>query len=394
MSNALAIAAVTDSLVSLLGNYLDTSLVSGAHVSAVPPDGPGKLANPGVNVFLYQVTPNKAYRNADLPTRDAAGNLLRKPMAALDLHYLLTFYGDPAAREPERLLGAVSLALQAQPTLPRSLIQSVQAATPYLNTSTLDAQVELVRFTPIVFSLEELSKLWSFLLKIDYVLSTAYVASVVLIETDDRVPGPALPVLSYSVTAQAPSPPVITGIAASPDATKPIVAGSSIAINGQNLSPPSGGTMQVLINGTVVPVTGVTLTQITLALPTGLASGGQVAQVEQPLALGAPAVVHPGTGVSSNPAPFTLLPQVTTANAIAGPGVSFSINPPAQVGQRVILQLVAQAVPGGTNLFDAGTQTASLATFSIPTPGLASGVYGVQVLVDGAQSPAGPQVTL
>jgi hypothetical protein len=64
------------------------------------------------------------------------------------------------------------------------------------------------------------------------------------------------------------------------------------------------------------------------------------------------------------------------------------------VGQRVILQLVAQAVPGGTNLFDAGTQTASLATFSIPTPGLASGVYGVQVLVDGAQSPAGPQVTL
>ena len=82
MSNALAIAAVTDSLVSLLGNYLDTSLVSGAHVSAVPPDGPGKLANPGVNVFLYQVTPNKAYRNADLPTRDAAGNLLRKPMAA------------------------------------------------------------------------------------------------------------------------------------------------------------------------------------------------------------------------------------------------------------------------------------------------------------------------
>ena len=51
--------------------------------------------------------------------------------------------------------------------------------------SNLETQTELVRFTPIAFSLEELSKLWSFLLKIDYVLSTAYVASVVLIEADD-----------------------------------------------------------------------------------------------------------------------------------------------------------------------------------------------------------------
>jgi len=391
MSNALAIAAVTDSLVSLLGNYLDESLVTGAQVSAVPPDGPGKIANPGVNVFLYQVTPNKAYRNADLPTRDAAGNLLRKPMAALDLHYLLTFYGDASAREAERLLGAVTLALQAQPTLPRSLIQSVQAANAYLNTSTLDQQFELIRFTPIVFSLEELSKLWSFLLKIDYVLSTAYVASVVLIETDDTVPGPALPVLNYTVSAIAPLVPVIAGITATPDPAAPILAGASIAINGANLAPPSGGALSVLVNGTAVPTVTVSATQITLALPGGLQAGGQVVQVTQPLSLGQPAVLHPGTGVSSAPAPFTLLPQVTAANAIAGPAVSVTLNPAVAAGQRVILQLSAN---GSVMLFDAGTQAAPIATLDIPTPGLASGIYGVQVLVDGALSPAGPQVTL
>ena len=394
MSNALAIAAVTETIVSLVTSHLDTSLVTGAHVTALSPDSGGKLPNPGVNIFLYQVSPNKAYRNADLPTRDAQGNLLRKPLAALDLYYLFTFYGDATAREQERLLGAVALALQANPTLPRSLIQSVQAATPFLNTSTLDVQPELVRFTPIVFSLEELSKLWSFLLKIDYVLSTAYVASVVLIETDDRIPAPALPVLGYNFIAEPLAAPTIAAVSASPDPSKPILAGSSIAITGLNLAAGAGGNTQVLINGTPVPTSPPTGTQITLALPAGLAAGGQTVQVTQPLNMGTPPVPHPGTGASSAPFAFTLLPQVSNAVAAAGPAVTVTLNPQVQNGQRVILVMTAQAAPGAVRLFDGGTQSAATSSLTIPTPGLASGVYAVQVLVDGAESPAGPTVTL
>lgn len=394
MSNALAIAAVTETIVSLVTSHLDASLVTGAQVTALPPDANGKLANPGVNIFLYQVSPNKAYRNADLPTRDAQGNLLKKPMAALDLYYLFTFYGDATAREQERLLGAVALALQANPTLPRSLIQSVQAATPFLNTSTLDVQAELVRFTPIVFSLEELSKLWSFLLKIDYVLSTAYVASVVLIETDDRIPGPALPVLGYSFIADPMTIPTINAVSASPDPSKPILAGGSIAITGLNLAAGPGGNTQVSINGAVVPTNPPTPTQITLALPAGLAAGGQSVQVTQPLNLGSPPVPHPGTGPTSAPFAFTLLPQVNTAVAAAGPGVTVTLNPQVQAGQRVILVMTAQAAPNAVRLFDGGTQSAATSSLTIPTPGLASGTYAVQVLVDGAESPVGPTVAL
>ncbi len=393
MSNALAIAAVTESIVSLVTEGLDASLVTGAQVTALPPDGSG-LPTPGVNIFLYQVSPNKAYRNADLPTRDAQGNLLRKPMAALDLYYLFTFYGDATAREQERLLGAVALTLQANPTLPRSLIQSIQSSTSFLNTSTLDTQSELIRFTPIVFSLEELSKLWSFLLKIDYVLSTAYVASVVLIETNDIVPGPALPVLSYNFTAQPIAAPVITAVAATPDATKPILAGSSIAISGTNLAAPSGSVTQLLLNGSAVTANVVSAQEITLALPATLAAGAQTVQVTQPLLLGAPPVAHPGTGPSSAPFAFTLLPQVSAASPVAGPAVSVTLNPPAQQGQRVILLLTAQAAPHGVLLFDGGTQSATVASLSIATPGLAAGSYGVQVLVDGAESLSGPVVTL
>ncbi len=85
MSNALAIAAVTETLVTLLTRYIDLAHVNGAGVSAVTPDQTDKLAQPGVNVFLYQVTPNNALRNADLPTRAPDGTLLQKPQAALDL---------------------------------------------------------------------------------------------------------------------------------------------------------------------------------------------------------------------------------------------------------------------------------------------------------------------
>ena len=46
-----------------------------------------------------------------------------------------------------------------------------------------------------------MSKLWSVFLKTDYVLSLAYTASVVLIETDELPPADALPVLKPLITA-------------------------------------------------------------------------------------------------------------------------------------------------------------------------------------------------
>src|SRR5262249_14946613 len=198
----LAIASVTETLSDLLTGCLHRANVSGATVTAVRPDSPPQLLpSPGVNVFLYQVSPNAALRNADLPTRAADGTLLRRPQAALDLHYLISFYGDDTRLEQQRLLGAVATQMHAFPTLSRSAIQAAEASKPWLATADLDKQSELVRFAPVIFSLEELSKLWSFLLKIDYVLSVAYRASVVLLETDDAEPPPPLPVLGVNVYA-------------------------------------------------------------------------------------------------------------------------------------------------------------------------------------------------
>jgi hypothetical protein len=407
MSNALAIAAVTETLVSLIGENLLPSGVAAPTVSALAPDGPGPLPNPGVNIFLYQVTPNAAYRNADLPTRAADGTLLRKPQVALDLHYLLTFYGDEARLEQQRLLGATALALHANPTLPRALIQAVQAqpSNPFLHTANLDTQAELVRVTPIIFTLEELSKLWSFLLKVDYVLSTAYRASVVLIEADDPVPPPALPVRAYSVQVSAVATPVISAVVASPDPAAPIVDGATITLRGANLAAPEGGPTEVLITGASLAPTAATASALTVTLtPGGFSAGPQTAQVLQPAVLGAPPVLHPGTGAVSGVFAFVLAPTVGPGAVAKGPGptIVVPVVPTVQAGQRVVLQLTSEAKPAVRRLVDGGVLTAATDALSFPAAGLAVGTYFVQVLVDGAISPltpfagppAGPLVTI
>jgi hypothetical protein len=401
MSNALAIASVTETLVHLLTHHIGIAQVAGATVSALPPDSPTGLANPGINIFLYQISPNPALRNADLPTRQPDGALLRRPQTALDLHYLLTFYGDETRLEQQRLLGAVALALHAHPVLPRDLIQHVEAQTTFLAGADLAQQSELVRFVPINFSLEELSKLWSFLLKIDYVLSTAYMASVVLIETDDSIPAPPLPVLTPNLVTLPLRQPVITQILSATDPNALIVPGVSILLIGSNLDPPTPGGTQVTIGGIAQTPSSVGPTRITIALPPGLAAGAQTVQVVQSLSLGRPPVPHPGAGFESGIAAFVLHPVIQPSSppgvyAITvefnvgsppGPAIEVLVDPVVRTGQRALLQLLSMAEPSTTQLFDGGTISGDTNTLTFATPGLTSGTYLVRILVDGAESP-------
>jgi hypothetical protein len=99
MSGALAIAGVTAALKDRLNNgLLDQNLapVGSFSVTAQPPDRISVGATEGnvINVFLYQVTPNLGWRNADLPSRDNGGARVTNPPLALDLHYLVTAYGS------------------------------------------------------------------------------------------------------------------------------------------------------------------------------------------------------------------------------------------------------------------------------------------------------------
>src|SRR5262249_53072283 len=93
MSNTLAIAAVTATLQRLLQKELSrlgTGLVSDARAKVVRPTTQAEIGfQKGVSIYLYQVLPNAAGRNLDLPTRGSDGKLVKRPSAALDLMYLL-----------------------------------------------------------------------------------------------------------------------------------------------------------------------------------------------------------------------------------------------------------------------------------------------------------------
>ncbi len=201
MSNYLAIATVTAALQRTLQSTVGVD-VEGATVTTVRPESNGSgTPDTGVNLYLYQVTPNAAWRNADLPTRRSDGTMSLRPQVALDLHYLLTFFGEESQLVPQRLLGSVARTLHTRPILTRDVISTVVDDVDYLQNSDLSDAVELVRFTPISLSLEELSKIWSVFFQVPYRLSIAYQASVVLIE-EAETPVVAQPVLEPVIDVQ------------------------------------------------------------------------------------------------------------------------------------------------------------------------------------------------
>ena len=216
MSNALAIAGVTAVLQYYFNNlYLGVAsqFPSTVTVSCLAPDQVQSTVEGGkpdtenqVNLFLHQVTHNRAWRNVDLASTSADGaRRLSSPPLALDLHYLLTVYGSDYW-QAEALLGYALMMLQEAPVLTRQDIgDAITALTtlpyPYptnklsafLNTSGLADQIEMIKITPESMTREELAWLWT-ALKADYRPTFPFQVSVVLMQP--ALPGSfALPVL-------------------------------------------------------------------------------------------------------------------------------------------------------------------------------------------------------
>ena len=169
-----------------------------------------------VNIFLHQVTHSPGWRNADLPSLGADGQtMLKTPLLALDLHYLLTVYGSDNW-QAEALLGCALLALHDNPVLSRADI--VNAFTkmgqtpppntglwaPLLSTSGLADQIEMIKLTPSTLGREEMAWLWT-ALKADYRPTYPFQVTVVLMQS--RKPASlALPVLHRHLQATAIQP--------------------------------------------------------------------------------------------------------------------------------------------------------------------------------------------
>ncbi|HKP03807.1 MAG TPA: DUF4255 domain-containing protein [Chthoniobacterales bacterium] len=418
MSNALAIAGVSAVLRDLLNNGLIDHQVSSSvggpvTVSVLSPDrvkldGQEKAQ---LNLFLYQVTPNAGWSNVALPSRDDRGARVTNPPLALDLHYLLTAYGEKDF-ESEVLLGYGMQLLHETPVLARDAIRTALGTGTggmpvsgtlgdgtiippgQLSASDLADQIEQIKISLQTLNAEEMSKLWS-ALGAHYRPTAAYHVSVVLIESSKSTKT-ALPVRSRNVYVLPFEQPFIEKVAsaAPSDADPRITINSTVVVTGRKLK---GETTLVRVGDAEVPATALTITDSQISFPltsiTSLRAGAQTAQVVQQLSLGTPPVAH--RGFESNAVAFMLQPTITAA-VDSSSQVTLTFVPRVGRTQRVTLLLnefdapnnrparaysfPAPANNGITNQ-DPDTDKISFAVNSV-TPG----AYLVRAQVDGAQS--------
>ena len=389
MSNFLAIATVTATLRQMLDSAVQAD-VSGAEATAVRPDSSGAgLPARGVNIFLYQLSPNAAWTNGDLPTRGSNGQLMQRPQAALDLHYLLSFYGDEADLEPQRLLGSVVRTLHARPLLTRRAIRNVINAAitsdpnHYLARSNLSEQMDLVKFTPLSLSLEELSKLWSVFFQTSYALSVAYQGTVVLIESEE-MPEAVLPVREPRLHI---SPFRRLAIDAVEPQLLAFSPGATLRLRGESLRSEDTEVLFGNLAGTLDPSS--TSKELVVILPSGIRPGMNSVRVVQRLPLGAP---H--TSFQSNTAFFGLRPRLDSLVFEAGspPDARFvaAISPTVGARQEVVLLLNQSAAsPLAEPLafqLPARSRTQDTDPFIFNSGSVSPAVYLARVRVDGVES--------
>jgi uncharacterized protein DUF4255/IPT/TIG domain-containing protein len=396
MSNYLAVATVTATLQRELQSAIGVD-VPGATATTVRPDAPGHgVPEVGVNIFLYEIAPNAAVRNRDLPARSGNGQTaVQRPAAALDLHYLMSFYGDDDLGA-QRVLGSVVRHLHSQPLLTRKMIRDAVQAHSFLATSNLADAVDFVRFSPLSLSLEELSKLWSVFFQTAYVLSAAYRASLVFIE-EELTPVTALPVRERQVFVVPFQQPFIENVD-----PQIIASGAILTIRGQNLR---GDETKLKFGDTLVTPASADISneQIKVALPPALQPGVRTAQVIHDFKFG---TTQDHRGFESNVAPFILQPKITTALPISiahGGTLTLDLAPPIGRKQSVTLLLNSDAnnysIPSKKPLSDPATSI----DFGIPASAV-TGDYFARVRVDGAESAldvdsntleyTGPKVTI
>ena len=403
MSNFLAVATATEALRLFIVRALTPDIPFAVNViSGRPPAEPP--AEPTITVFLYQVTPDPHLRNLDEPMRSSDGTLLSRPVAALDLSYLITFFGDETQLVPQRMLGCVVRSLYELPMLTDDLIAEA-ALMPFLAGTDLPAAPQRIRFTPTHMDTEELSKLWSFLLQTSYTLSVTYQAAAVLLDGRET-PTAGKPVLSRTLTAVPSTGPQISEILSRPTSDPgavpqpgPVPSGNTLVIRGSGLK-----SDEVLVRFDAqevpVPANQVRDTELTVAVPATLQPGTYTVSVVHNLLLGVPPTPH--RGFESNGVPIVRQPTITGAVTVTGKTgtdpvsaqLGVTLDMPVGDTQRVSMLLDEITPAAGTQprsyQFDApyplGTRT-NPQTVTVQATNVAATSYLVRVQVDGAQSP-------
>ncbi|HEV2963384.1 MAG TPA: DUF4255 domain-containing protein [Candidatus Angelobacter sp.] len=392
MSNTLAIAATTLTLQSILQTGIlsdpDDTDLNDTTVTILPPDkARGNASANQLNLFLYHILPNAAWRNMNIPSQVASGETGNPPLA-LTLYYLVTAFGkdnDTTLPFGHHLLGKAMSILYDHALLGPDEIRAATAAS--FPASNLDKQVERVRITFQPLTLEDISKLWTGLVT-QYRLSVGYEVSVTLIDSTHPKKIP-LPVLARGAGDK--------GIVSQGSLLSPFPAlsqvqflnnrssallGDVLTLTGNNLD---GTNVGIVFNHPlwsspleIGPLPGASATQVKVQIPNSPANWPAGFYTLGLL------VQRPGENYrrSTNLLSFSLSPKITiTPASAAGPAVTYTVtcSPEVRLEQRASLLLADQDILSEPH----ATQTAIL-TFKVQN--LNAGVYYVRLRIDGVDS--------
>jgi hypothetical protein len=397
MSNYLAIATITATLQRTLQASIQAD-VDGARVTTLRPDRLNSGApEAGVNIYLYDVLLNPAWRSADLRRRHTDEKYIKQLQTGLDLYYLMTCYGNEVELEPHRLMGSVVRTFNNSTIVTQEMIRETVADSTFtfLVDSDLADQIEKMSIIPADMNVEEISKIWSVFFQTPYSISIAYKASVVLIDGGD-IPKKPLPVrnLQPHVTPYQPAIVQIKVIEEVANIWKPkltttplILASSTLLIQGSRLS---ADTIEVRIGDVSATPEKATDNQITLNLASipieTLRAGVQSLQV-----------IHPYQNVRSNLVPISLRPTIMdiTVSNVRGRGddvrtadvtvlVNFTIEHTQQIALVLTEISLSQSPIYNFNHNKFPRNTSNSITFAITN--CLPGTYLARVVVDGAES--------
>jgi len=392
VSNPLAIAATTLTLQAILqteivSDPIDSDLTD-TTVTILPPDkARGNSSANQLNLFLYQILPNAAWRNMNIPTQVAQGETGNPPLA-LTLHYLITAFGkdnDTTLPYGHHLLCKAMSILYDHALLGPDEIRAATGAS--FPASNLDQQIERVRITLQPLSLEEIAKLWSGLVT-QYRLSVGYEVSVALIDSTQPKKTP-LPVLmrgagdkGWNSQASLATPLPVLDCIQFPNGQSAARLGDTLVLTGNNLNG-TGVALQFnhplwTVPVEVAPLAGATAAQVSVQIPNSPAIWPTGFYTVCLL------VQRPGETFqrTTNQLSFALAPRITVTPASAvGPNITYTANCSPQVWPAQLASLLL-----GDQDIAADAHAAQTATLTFDAQNLSAGSYFVRLRVDGVDS--------
>jgi Pvc16 N-terminal domain len=381
MSDFRAIGGVSSTLQTLLMDRMELPEgLTGVPVTIGPPPFTAKdnelhREDAQINLFLYRVTENGFLQNQEIPGR-GTGNGFGHPPLSLDLHYLVTAYGNVEKTfngatllddtTAHQLLGSAMRVLHDSGIVTEALRTTrPPSGLTILHPSLRDAY-EQVKLTLEPLTLEDVTKVWT-ALALRYRLSAAYIVNVVQIEsrrpttfprpvgqptssapplpTDPPSPGPWV----YTLPIQAPTITAVTVRRLGDTAEQPLPyarIGDTLVIRGTSLT---GPVTEGAFGDLVVPATVAAPDVVEVRVPDAtLPNGGPIREdlVVQPgvrtLQVRHRDPLVPHSSVSSNHAPIMVVPGVDPAQ------VGYLAGPPRQV--RLVGSRLVSRSPGGETI--------------------------------------------